>query len=1049
MRLFRERTPLRVPGRGPREDSGLPSRAADPTAPQRTGTEGWTPRRRRLAQLRRELQESQQELQRGRGRTQQLQGDLAAAESQAQELRAQLSEVRGRLVQVEGENEALRAGKLERSAEVSLPLCGVLGRRERGARDGQAERRCVELERELREVQVQLTHCQERAQSAEERAEEQLKQLQTEVSSLKAQHSSANQQLQERSVEVQEARRALEEARRALEEARASEREQSRDYAALRLQLSRAREELVSATRRQDDVVQEQGEERRRVEELCEQLQGEVGRLQEQLDSERAAIRTQRCQGEEELERLRKDQQQMKDEVIAAEHKASRLQREAELAGRARQEEAAEREAELGDWRSRCRQASEALGERDAELGEAQRARDSAHRSLRLQEERAQRLGAEKQRLEEALGEGGQAVGDDAHAIRLQLRSSQDALQQVTAELRACRREVEERDSLIGQKEEQVEVIQADLEQLQQQYTTCYTQLVQEEQAVSRLKEELRDSGEQTDLLASQVAELNTETQRLQQELDLLTEKHTAAQQEVASRDEAVLKLTADLRSAQEHLRTAQEELTGQVQETQAQEEEVRALQKEVQRLQEALILKQSAVEEEQQRSAQLQQERDTLQAQCEGQQGALCGLREELERCQEEARAQGERREEEAQGLREQLQEVQARAEQHRSSTDGLRADLEHAQNRRREAEEEGLQRDGRLRAQEAELTKLRAALQEAESVAADAEARLEPLSQSVDLSRQKYQACLAKVSEREEQAARLRAEVAALHGDLRAHCAQLESGDDALSALSLQLRSTQQELHESRSHGQECEQVIGTLRENCADLRRQVEEQEEMVVKVQADFSAYRATHMHADSDYNSQLSRIQELQQALSRAMEQCAQGSQALSESQATQQQLRDEVCRVSEQRDSSKTEALRLQEVLSELKGELLGEVQRRQAEVELVEQQAARLEEDLRVALRQCAQKEQAVQKRDALLRKSEADLVEARSGHPAHRQGRAHRARRESQQREAVLRPQGGASAAEGGAGGRRPPGRPDGCREEAGERDGAGAQRRAGALL
>jgi hypothetical protein len=45
------------------------------------------------------------------------------------------------------------------------------------------------------------------------------------------------------------------------------------------------------------------------------------------------------------------------------------------------------------------------------------------------------------------------------------------------------------------------------------------------------------------------------------------------------------------------------------------------------------------------------------------------------------------------------------------------------------------------------------------------------------------------------------------------------------------------------------------------------QVEEQEESVVKSQADLSVYRASHIHSDSDYDSQLCRIQELQQVQS--------------------------------------------------------------------------------------------------------------------------------------------------------------------------------------
>ncbi|XP_076879710.1 uncharacterized protein pmfbp1 isoform X2 [Brachyhypopomus gauderio] len=50
-----------------------------------------------------------------------------------------------------------------------------------------------------------------------------------------------------------------------------------------------------------------------------------------------------------------------------------------------------------------------------------------------------------------------------------------------------------------------------------------------------------------------------------------------------------------------------------------------------------------------------------------------------------------------------------------------------------------------------------------------------------------------------------------------------------------------------------------------------------------------------------------------------------------------------------------------------------------QAEVHTLEQRTAGLEEQLETARRQCTQKEKAVQKRDTLLRQSEADLVRAR----------------------------------------------------------------------
>lgn len=82
--------------------------------------------------------------------------------------------------------------------------------------------------------------------------------------------------------------------------------------------------------------------------------------------------------------------------------------------------------------------------------------------------------------------------------------------------------------------------------------------------------------------------------------------------------------------------------------------------------------------------------------------------------------------------------------------------------------------------------------------------------------------------MAQREEQVLRLRAQVIALQGDLQVHCTQLESGDDALAALSQKLRDTLEELEQRRNHTQECELLINTLRDTAASLRRQVAQPE-----------------------------------------------------------------------------------------------------------------------------------------------------------------------------------------------------------------------------
>ncbi|XP_068078882.1 polyamine-modulated factor 1-binding protein 1 isoform X7 [Danio rerio] len=294
---------------------------------------------------------------------------------------------------------------------------------------------------------------------------------------------------------------------------------------------------------------------------------------------------------------------------------------------------------------------------------------------------------------------------------------------------------------------------------------------------------------------------------------------------------------------------------------------------------------------------------------------------------------------------------------------------------------------REATLRCQDSELIELKAGLQEAEKMATDAEARLQPLTESLQICKHKYQTCLSKIAQlqntlhsqeedlkeahsqvalREEQLLHLRAQVVCLQEDLQVHRTQLETGDDAITTLSQKLRDTERELEHSRKHTQECELLISTHRDTAEKLQRQVEDQEETLVKMQADFSIYRATHIHSDSDYESQLSRVQELEHALFQSLERCGHSAQEL------------RVCQLemARHKDCSPAEEMqRLQEQLRKLQADAADEVHR-QAQVDSLEQKVANLEGELQAAQRQC---DQAIQKRDALLRQSEADLLQAR----------------------------------------------------------------------
>ncbi|XP_052418278.1 trichohyalin isoform X2 [Carassius gibelio] len=522
--------------------------------------------------------------------------------------------------------------------------------------------------------------------------------------------------------------------------------------------------------------------------------------------------------------------------------------------------------------------------------------------------------------------------------------------------------------------QDRLEIQQENIRSLQDHVDKLHTA-----STVSRLQRELQEAEHQRDLLGSRAAELNCDIQPKDS-------RRLAEQDEVSSRDETVLRLTADLRATQENLTAAQQELGEQMLQLTSREEEVVALQKEASRLQEILKQREEMMEKSKHNTTHLQRETGSLYRQSEVRREELCDQREEEQRWQQEAQEQKESRVKEVLALKEELQSTQSHLQQHRDSMESLFQELEIAHRQQRDPEDEASCRAPALRSQDAELIELKAGLLEAEKLATDAEARLQPLSDSLELCKHKYQACLSKiaqlentllareedlkeahsqVSQKEEQVLRLRAQVVALQGDLQVHCAQLESGDDALAALSQRLRDTLSELEHSRKHSQECELLISTLRDTAATLRRQAEEREEMVVKTQADFSIYRATHFHSVSDYESQLSRVQELEHALFQSLERCGQSAQ---ESRVCQLEL-------ERHRDASTAEVHRLQEQVRRLQADAADEDQRR-AHVDSLEQKVVKLEGELQAAQRQCGQ---AIQKRDALLRQSEADLLQAR----------------------------------------------------------------------
>ncbi|KAA0723790.1 Polyamine-modulated factor 1-binding protein 1 [Triplophysa tibetana] len=725
---------------------------------------------------------------------------------------------------------------------------------------------------------------------------------------------------------------------RAREELMKKEREWQIEKSTLYEQLNRVKEELHSAT------LREEGHRLKVVQ--IDELQREVDMTLALLEKERED-----CIKVEELERQREEQQ--KDKVQHQEELITELQRELEKI------RSGQKETELREWKERWQCVSENLKNTQNQLQQAQDSRDHALTSLKLKQEDVDKLHITRESKLEGPIQEAEACDRESAGYRKQLFSSQDALQQENKD---------GPDTLP---------------------ISCLCRVLRGEPLYH------------PSLKAGACACLF-------------------------------------IPCVFGHLLVWRSLLAGRMQDVMSNGQEIVTLQ-------EILKQREEAIKENNHKTAQLQRERDALRVECKGQKEELCELRREVQRWRQEAQEQKESQAREVEDLRKDLESTRGRLQLHRGNLEDLCRELETAHGQQRETGEEVSCREAALCSQDTGLFRLKAGLLEAEKLATDAEARLQPLSDSLELHTHKYQACLNKITqlestqhsqeqdlkearhqllEREEQILCLRAQVVALQGDVQVHSAQLESGDDALTAMSQQLRDTLGELEHSRKHAQECEVLFSTLQDtnetlrsqllqpsstaslstplaiskhhahmHCIDLtscrkdlgthtrvlqpltrvfaRTHVEEQEENLVKTQADFSIYLATHVHSGSDYECQLSRIQDLENALFQSLERCGEGAREL---RACQLEL-------ERHRANSSAELQRLQA---------------NGAEVESLEKKVANLEEELQAAQRHCAQKDQAREKRRGGAADAEREVASARG-----LEADLKRAKKEKRQRE------------------------------------------------
>ncbi|XP_054856259.1 polyamine-modulated factor 1-binding protein 1 [Eublepharis macularius] len=268
-----------------------------------------------------------------------------------------------------------------------------------------------------------------------------------------------------------------------------------------------------------------------------------------------------------------------------------------------------------------------------------------------------------------------------------------------------------------------------------------------------------------------------------------------------------------------------------------------------------------------------------------------------------------------------------------------------------------------------------------------AQAEHSARVLESSLGLYKKKYQASLGRAGELESQVQRLeelasqakeREEAArSLQEELQSQCCQAEG---TIARLARELRGAREELTQGRHLTSQREEAVQELQEQLAASHTKLLDQGEALAALQQDFVDYKASHTYCNSSYESQVINTETLRQKLLQVESENSEHQRQAEEYQSLVRDLKRELVRVAEQKNCARQEAAHLELEVQGLRLEAAAEQERRQLEAAGEQQRGQQLEAELQQCRQLCAQKEQAIQKRDEVLRKSQLEMVRARS---------------------------------------------------------------------
>ncbi|XP_077349037.1 uncharacterized protein LOC143997335 isoform X1 [Lithobates pipiens] len=594
----------------------------------------------------------------------------------------------------------------------------------------------------------------------------------------------------------------------------------------------------------------------------------------------------------------------------------------------------------------------------------------------------------------------------ETQALESQVHQQQESLNRAGDRLKDTKRAAA---SKIHDKESKCEVLQKELLKAQNQYSACYDELLHREKLLHKFKEENIQLTEQIMQQSQDISKMSEERKRLELKLAVVTERHKTAQQEVNNRDQIILQLKTDLKTSQEKYFGSQEELSLQEAEISRLQQKMRCLQNEARELWEKCNEQEDQLNQVEKAKQQLVHEQEIHLGQIQNYVMIVEKLQSDLDHTKQSHTMDLERWNQKTSMMQKDLMSETSshqadllKLQECKEKITSLQLKWENVDVAYQEAKQQIDAQDQIIKGQNSEMDHLQQQVRVLEENITESCSQAKTLESALEVCKKKYRTCIdtikslekhtgclqerlkestGEIANKKETIQSLEAEVSILQRQNKEKCDQVETFEHLIDQLTAELNSSKDDVKLNKEQYQQYEQLAGMMKEKVDHLQKQIMENESDIRKICSELKEYRTTHSHSNEEYSAQVLQLQKQQHEITFLSGQLNEKNTKIEEFQGIIEHQKTEALKVLDQQKNYALGIEELEKTLRSLQMEILTSQQKHKLDVVGLEQQVAHLQAELTGARRICAQKDQAISKRDDLLRKSEGDLLQAKEG--------------------------------------------------------------------